>query len=118
MYFCAIAPEMADGTSRELRDPSGMDDMAIRRAALITLRRAILERFPTGATAPGVHAMVFRAHHSERLSDVRSRGNWNASVNVASWPHSVGWPFVSDRPSADPPVSRYQTLNIGKADAH
>jgi len=31
-----------------------MDEKAIRLAALVTLRRAILERFPRGARAAGV----------------------------------------------------------------
>ena len=49
MNFCAIAPEMANDASRELHHPGGMDGKAIRRAALVTLRRAILERFLPGA---------------------------------------------------------------------
>jgi hypothetical protein len=47
-YFCAFAVEMADDARRDLHHAGGMDEQAIRRAALITLRRAILKRFPPG----------------------------------------------------------------------
>ena len=41
MYFCTIAAQMANDASRDLRHPDAMDEKAIRRAAVITLRRAI-----------------------------------------------------------------------------
>jgi hypothetical protein len=47
VHFCVIAAEMADVARRDLRHAGGMDETAIRRAALITVRRAILERFPS-----------------------------------------------------------------------
>ena len=40
---------MADVARRDLRHADGTDDTAIRRAALITLRRALRKRFPPGA---------------------------------------------------------------------
>jgi hypothetical protein len=43
-----IAAEMADVARRDLRHADGMDEKAIRRAALITVHRAIYQRFPPG----------------------------------------------------------------------
>jgi hypothetical protein len=39
-------PKFSSDSARGLYDARGMDEKAIRRAALITLRRAICERFP------------------------------------------------------------------------
>jgi hypothetical protein len=48
MHICAIAAEMANDVRRDLHQARGMDEKAIGRSALITLRRAILERFSPG----------------------------------------------------------------------
>jgi hypothetical protein len=47
-YFCATAAEMANDSSRGLYHARVMDERAIRRAALVTLRPAVCERFPPG----------------------------------------------------------------------
>ena len=47
-HSCAIPAEMANDSERDPQDAGGMDEKAIRRAALLTLRRAILTRFPPG----------------------------------------------------------------------
>jgi hypothetical protein len=47
-YFGAIAAEMANDAGRDLYDAGGMDEKTIRRAAAVTLRRAICVRFPPG----------------------------------------------------------------------
>jgi hypothetical protein len=48
MYFCAMAAEMASDTGCHLHHADGVDAKAIRRAALITLRRAMFQRLPPG----------------------------------------------------------------------
>ena len=48
MRFGVIAPKLSSDAAGGLYDAGGMDEKAIRRAALITLRRAIYERFPRG----------------------------------------------------------------------
>jgi hypothetical protein len=41
-------PKRSSDAGRDLYDAGGMDEKAIRRAALLTLRRAICKRFPPG----------------------------------------------------------------------
>jgi hypothetical protein len=49
LNFRAFAAEMTNDASRNLHHAASIDEKAILRAALITLRRAICERFPLRA---------------------------------------------------------------------
>jgi len=47
-FFTRSGPKLCGDAAGGLYDAGGMDEKAVRRAALITLRRAIWERFPPG----------------------------------------------------------------------
>jgi hypothetical protein len=47
-HLSNIAPKLSSDAGCDLYDAGAMDEKAIRRAALVTLKRAILERFPPG----------------------------------------------------------------------
>ena len=52
---------------------SGMDEKAIRRAALITVRRAILERFPPGPERTRFRVSCLRVATLSRFADAAHR---------------------------------------------
>jgi len=53
MYLRAIAAEKASDARRDYTTLASMDEKAMRRAALVTLRRALCERCPPGSERPG-----------------------------------------------------------------
>ena len=73
MYFRAIAAEMASDGSRELYDARGVDEQAIRRAALITMRRAILDGLCLATATTSTALFSHREHRIRSATDASSR---------------------------------------------
>jgi len=65
---------MAGVGNHELRDACDMDEKAMRRAALITVRRAICERFPPGQERDSWLAWLGRIEANRAQSAPRWRG--------------------------------------------
>ena len=80
---------------------AGMNEKAIRRAALITLRRAILERFPPGAGAAGAAAVIARYFEAtlRAASNFTARAAYRRAL-LSSGPRMVGFSiFFARSPS-------------------